>query len=213
MLSLATATTPAAAPDTALSIATRQVFDLECDPRARTWSAEYLATLSSRAFTPRLECALDGATVSRVEVRDARGDVEVLWGMDDRGVLTVEPRRTIAPGEVAIALSYLGELRASGAGLVCDSARTRVTWNEPEGHVVPRWRSVRAASRWDLLVRAPGDWRVTASLPLVSNEPAESWRTWSFRSRRALRAGAIRWTLVRAGPVHKSAAAKREGRP
>lgn len=180
-----------------------QRLELELDPGALTWSGSLLASVQVDGTGRRFALRLSGPAVSRVEMTDERGHVELAWGLDERGRLLVEAARPFAPGPASLNVAFHGEWRTSGPGVARDSARTLAWLERGAGAAFPDWPQP-SATRWQLLVHAPRGFEVRASGRRTGIDGARGWRTWNFRTARAAPGDSLRVTVRRAaGPARR----------
>ena len=141
--------------------------------------------------------ALDGPVPSRVELRDARGRVELLWAT--RGdSLVLEPRRALAEGTATLFIAFDGTWTHADSGLVRTGtgAATRVRLAAGSPHVLPCWPGDPSV-RWTVLVHAPAPWRPSSPmLRATRHEPRGRWRTTTLRSRATAPAHALTLELT-----------------
>ncbi len=186
----------ASIPDSALR-PVEQRLELQLDPAARAWSGSLVSTLEVREPTRRTRLRLDGPVVSRVELTDREGRVELAWGMDGEGMLLVETNRPIAPGRARLTVAFDGEWRAAAPGIARDSAHVRAWLEHAEGIVFPAWPE-HPATLWTLLVESPRGFAVRASGRNTEVTEAHGWKAWTFRTSRAVPGDSLRVTVRRA---------------
>ena len=186
-----------AAPDSAPALRpVEQRLELQLGPAARAWSGSLVSTLEVRATTRRARLRLDGPVVSRVEMTDREGRVELAWGMDGDGLLLVETNRPVAPGRARLTVAFDGEWLAASPGVARDSAHARAWLERAEGIVFPAWPE-HPATPWTLLVESPRGYAVRASGRNTEVTEAHGWKAWTFRTRRAVPGDSLRVTVRR----------------
>lgn len=184
--------------DTAAAVRpVEQRLELQLDPSARAWSGSLLAKLDARGPARRMRLRLAGPVVSRVELTDRAGPVELAWGLDRDGLLLVEAARTLAPGEAWLNVAFDGDWSASAPGVSRDSARTKAWLERGAAVAVPEWPDA-APTRWSLLVHAPRAFEVRALGRPVEVTEDRGWKAWTFRPAGALPADSLRVTVRRA---------------
>lgn len=196
---LAAMTESAALPDSA-PVAPRPLerrLELQLDPGAVVWSGSLLTKLELRGATRELRLEPGGVVVSRVEMTDRLGRVELAWGTGSEGELRIEARRAVEPGTAWLDVAFDGEWRAAPPGVARDSARARARLERGEGVAFPAWPG-RPATPWTLLVHAPRACEVRASAPRVERTEARGWRAWTFRTRGAVPGDSLRVSVRRA---------------
>lgn len=174
-----------------------QRLELELDPGARAWSGSLLATLEVAGAGRRFRLRLAGPVVSRVEMTDGRGRVDLSWGREAGGLLLVETARALVPGRASLNVAFDGEWAAAAPGVCRDSARARAWLERGEGLAFPAWPGSAAATRWTLLVHAPRAFEVRATGSRAGIDATRGWRTWTFRTARALVGDSLRVTVRR----------------
>jgi len=204
--------TAADGPDTA-RVASRLVdqrLELELNPAARTWSGSLLATLELAGVGRRIELRLAGPIVSRVELTDATGRVELTWGAVRDSFLVVEAGRDLAPGPASLNIAFDGGWRdplrdapkdTLGA-VVRDVSQLRIRMHAGAGGVFPAWPSGTPATRWTLMVHAPSGYDVSANAHRTGLDQVKDWRTWTFRTRAPVEADSLRVSVAPAKPKH-----------
>lgn len=174
-----------------------QRLELQLDPGARAWSGSLLTTLEVRAATRRVRFRLEGPVVSRVEMADRDGRVKLAWGLDAEGMLLVETNRPLVPGTARLDVAFDGEWRAAAPGLARDSSRTRVTLEQGSAIAFPAWPET-IATPWTVRVHAPRACVVRASGRRTGLTESRGWRTWTFRTGRAVPGDSLRAVVRRA---------------
>lgn len=196
---LAAMTESAALPDSA-PVAPRPLerrLELQLDPGAAVWSGSLLTKLELRGATRELRLEPGGVVVSRVEMADRLGRVELTWGTGSEGELRIEARRALEPGTAWLDVAFDGEWRAAPPGVARDSAHARARLERGEGVAFPAWPG-RPATPWTLLVHAPRAFEARASAPRVERSEHRGWRAWTFRTRGAVPGDSLRVTVRRA---------------
>lgn len=171
----------------------QQRLELELDPAAPGWSGSLLTTLEVRAATRRLRLRFDASRVSRVELSDVQGRVELAWGADGTGALLVEAARAIAPGRAFLDVAFDGAW-AADSGVARDSAGATARLERGAVRAFPGWPGP-VVTPWTLLVHAPERYEVRASGRRTGIDEAPGWRTWNFRVSRALPGDSLRVAL------------------
>lgn len=186
------------APDSAAALRpVEQRLELQIDPAARGWSGSLVSTLEVRVATRRARLRLEGPVVSRVELTDREGRVELAWGLDGEGRLLVETNRPVAPGRARLTVAFDGEWRDAAPGIARDSAHARAWLERAEGIVFPAWPE-HPATPWTLLVESPRGYAVRANGRNTEVTEAHGWKAWTFRTRGAVRGDSLRVTVRRA---------------
>jgi len=180
-----------------------QRLELELNPAARIWSGSLLATLEFHGTSRRIDLRLAGPTVSRVEITDGLGRVDLSWGVAGDSVLTVETGRAIQPGRASLSVGFDGEWRAATPGIARDSAHTRARLARGSGIAFPAWPDSAAPTRWTLMVHAPRDYEVRASGRRTGIDEAPGWRTWTFRTAEPVPADSLRVSVRRPAAAAK----------
>jgi len=188
-----------AAPAESARVAPRPLerrLELQLDPGARGWSGTLLTKLELGGATRELRLEPGGLVVSRVEMTDRLGRVELAWGTGPEGELRIETRRAAGPGTAWLDVAFEGEWRDAPPGVARDSARSRARLERGEGVAFPAWPG-RPATPWTLLVHAPRAFEARASAPRVERSEHRGWRAWTFRTRGAVPGDSLRVSVRR----------------
>lgn len=177
-----------------------QRLELDLNPATPAWSGTLLAKLDVPAPARRIRLQLHGPVVSRVEMTDAEGRVELAWGADTAGALLIETNRPLAPGTAWLDVGFGGPWSMASPGVARDSAASRAWLERGEGVAFPAWPG-GPATRWTLLVHAPSGFEARASGRLAERSEARGWRSWTFRTSRPVRGDALRVSVRRAPPA------------
>lgn len=184
-----------------------QQLELELNPAARTWSGSLLAKLELHGTSRRIELRLSGPVVSRVEMTDGAGRVDLDWGVVRDSVLAIEARRDLVPGRASLNVAFDGAWRDAARGgpsdttraVVRDVALLRARMRAGAGAVFPAWPAGTAPTRWTLMVHAPAGYDVRASARRTGTDETGVWRTWTFRTSGPVDADSLRVTVLPAG--------------
>jgi hypothetical protein len=175
-----------------------QRLELELNPARRMWSGSLLATMAVEGTGRRFELRLEGPTVSRVEMTDRGGRLELTWGMRGDSLLLIEASRPILNGRASLNVAFDDEWAAAGRGVSRDSTRGLARLALGERIAFPAWPGPPVATRWTLLVHAPARCEVRASGRRTGIDEAPGWRTWTFRTAHAIRGDSLHVTVRRA---------------
>ncbi|MFN8588303.1 MAG: hypothetical protein U0704_10960 [Candidatus Eisenbacteria bacterium] len=192
LLAIATATSFAAPPGSCS-------LELELDPAARGWNAQYIEWLAVSPSTGLLARRLQVPLVSAVELRDAEGTVPTNWGLQ-HDTLLVEPRRAFAGTLAVLRVAYVGDWADSGAGPSRDAAGRTAHLPRLDARVAPM-QADAGEQRWELVVHVPGTHRARSNLPVTGMSRTGSWWTWTYRAGGAVSLDSAR---VRIEPATKA---------
>lgn len=181
-------------------------LELEIDPAATGWNAQYVEWLAVSPSTGALVRRLQVPEPNSVELSDAAGIVPTNWAVRD-DTLLVEPRRDFSGTLAVLRVSYRGAWADSGVGLSRDAARRVATLPRLDATVAPI--AGGADQRWAVSINVPGTHRARSNLPVIEMSRAASWRTWTYRVGGAVSLDSAR---VRVEPATKSAPPKRAPR-
>jgi hypothetical protein len=190
----------ATTPDTGAVGVVVQTLQLELDPDADRWNGSLQARLVVMRPVRVLAWTLAGPVVSRVEISDTAGRVELLHGQREPGRLLVEARRPLARGPAALAIAFDGTVGPGPAGMV-RTGPGHVELARAAGAAFPAWPPGTSPSRWRVVVHAPEDCTVRCPLPPAGMTRQGAWRTWAFASRAPLPADSLRLEVRRAPPA------------
>lgn len=155
-----------------------RTLELEIDPAATGWNAQYVEWLAVSPSTGPLARRLQVSLPSAVELVDAAGALPTNWAVV-HDTLLVEPRRTFEGTLAVLRVSYRGAWADSGAGLSRDAAGRVATLPRLDAAVAPM--SAAADQRWAVSVHVPGTHRARSNLPVTEMTRSGSWWTWTYR--------------------------------
>lgn len=181
-------------------------LELEIDPAATGWNAQYVEWLAVSPSTGVLVRRLQVPEPSAVELSDAAGNVPANWAVR-HDTLHVEPRRAFAGTVAVLRVAYRGAWADSGAGLSRDTAGRVATLPRLDAAIAPI--AGGADQRWAVSVHVPGTHRARSNLPVIETSRAGHWRTWTYRVGGAVSLDSAR---VRVEPATKRAPPKRARR-
>ena len=172
-----------------------QTLELSIDPRHAPWQGTFGASLAVRHPTRDVLLRFAGPTITRVEMRDAEGRVDLVWGMRGADSLRIETRRPLRPGRAELAVSFEGVTDGDLPGLARDETTHRVRLADGAGRVFPAWPGRQPATPWTLILHVPRGNTVRSILARVSLVPWRGWITLTARSRSTLGADQLRFQV------------------
>ncbi len=181
--------------DTASIVPVEQTLELSLDPRRGEWHGTLGATLRVRREARDIVLCFAGPTVTRVEMTDDTGRVDLVWGARGADSLLIETRRPLRPGRAELAVSFEGNDAGGPAAFVRDGAATRIALVHGAGRVFPAWTGAPPATRWNLILHVPAGFVARSNLARSSVVPVKGWNTFTDRSRTALRADELRFRV------------------